>query len=112
MISDLTRHGNRPATLYRPAKKNSAYQVISSVGENMLYPYCSFSLLAQRKRTKRKGTLCPLSSRRRDTLCSSMLPGLCKLATIKQCKSLFDSLSGARLLANGILTAYEKTKLY
>jgi hypothetical protein len=31
-----------------------------------------------------------------------MLPGLCKLATLKQCKSLFGSLSGARLRANGI----------
>jgi hypothetical protein len=34
-----------------------------------------------------------------------MLPGLCKLASLKQCKSLFGSLSGARLRANGILTA-------
>jgi hypothetical protein len=36
---------------------------------------------------------------------SSMLPGLCKLAALKQCKSLFSSLSGARLRANGILSA-------
>jgi hypothetical protein len=31
-----------------------------------------------------------------------MLPGLCKLASLKQCKSLFGSLSGARLRTNGI----------
>jgi hypothetical protein len=40
-----------------------------------------------------------------------MLPGLCKLAALKQCKSLFGSLSGARLRANGILTAYENKGL-
>ena len=34
---------------------------------------------------------------------SSMLPGLCKLAALRQCKSLFGSLSGARLRANGSL---------
>jgi hypothetical protein len=59
------------------------------------------SLLAQRNEPK-KGHPCPLSRRRRDALRSSMLPGLCKLAALKQCKSLFGSLSGARLRANGI----------
>jgi hypothetical protein len=77
----------------------------------MIHPYCSFSLLAQRKRTKRKGTLCPLSRRRRDALRSSMLPGLCKLGCASNsAKPSFGSLSGARRRANGILTAYENKK--
>jgi hypothetical protein len=37
-----------------------------------------------------------------------MLPGLCKLGfRLKQCKSLFGSLSGARLRANGNFNGYE-----
>jgi hypothetical protein len=40
-----------------------------------------------------------------------MLPGLCKLASLKQCKSLFGSLSGARRRANGILTAVKSQEL-
>jgi len=64
--------------------------------------FCSF-LCLPKETNQRKGTLCPLSRRWRDTLRSSMLPGLCKLAALKQCKSLFGSLSGARLRANGIL---------
>jgi hypothetical protein len=62
---------------------------------------CSFSLLAQRKRTsseaakerapghspRDQATL--LSRRGRDALRSSMLPGACKLAALKQCKRLF-----------------------
>ena len=62
---------------------------------------CSF-LCLPKETNQRKGTLCLLSRRRRDSLCSSMLPGLCKLAALRQCKSLFGSLSGARLRANGI----------
>jgi len=46
------------------------------------------SLLAQRNEPK-KGPPCPLSRRWRDALCSSMLPGICKLASLKQCKSPF-----------------------
>jgi hypothetical protein len=38
-----------------------------------------------------------------------MLPGLCKLGfASNSAKPFFGSLSGARLRANGILTAYEK----
>ncbi|PKN50594.1 MAG: hypothetical protein CVU58_00135 [Deltaproteobacteria bacterium HGW-Deltaproteobacteria-16] len=59
---------------------------------------CSFSLLAQRKRTKRKGTQslvppqagCPEFMPRMGY--SSMLPGVCKLAALKQCKLLFRQL--------------------
>jgi hypothetical protein len=34
--------------------------------------------------------------------CSSQLPGVCKLAALKQCKLLFGSCCGARLRANGV----------
>jgi hypothetical protein len=47
------------------------------------------SLLAQRNEPK-KGPPCLLSRRGRDSLCSSMLPGLCKLAALRQCKSPFQ----------------------
>jgi hypothetical protein len=65
------------------------------------------SLLAQRNepaaKRRRKGTLCPLSRRWRDALCSSMLPGLCKLGfASNSAKPFFGSLSGARLRDNGI----------
>ena len=46
------------------------------------------SLLPQRTEPK-KVPPCPLSRRWRDALRSSMLPGLCKLAALKQCKSPF-----------------------
>ena len=60
----------------------------------------------QQQSGERKGPLCPLSRRGRDTLCSSMLPGLCKLGCASNsAKPFFGSLSGARRRANGILTA-------
>jgi hypothetical protein len=46
-------------------------------------------LCLPKETNQRKGTLCLLSRRGRDSLCSSMLPGLCKLAALKQCKSPF-----------------------
>ncbi|OGQ87824.1 MAG: hypothetical protein A2512_09270 [Deltaproteobacteria bacterium RIFOXYD12_FULL_56_24] len=49
---------------------------------------CSF-LCLPKETNQRKGTRCPLSRRGRDALRSSMLPGLCKLASLKQCKALF-----------------------
>jgi hypothetical protein len=71
--------------------------------------FCSF-LCLPKETNQRKGPLCLLSRRRRDTLCSSMLPGLCKLGyASNSAKPFFGSLSGARLRANGILAAYERT---
>jgi len=64
--------------------------------------FCSF-LCLPKETNQRKGTLCPLSRRRRDALCSSMLPGLCKLGCASNsAKPFFGSLCGARLRANGI----------
>jgi hypothetical protein len=57
------------------------------LSEYQLFP-CSF-LCLPKETNQRKGPLCPLSRHRRDALRSSMLPGLCKLATLKQCKSPF-----------------------
>jgi hypothetical protein len=67
--------------------------------------FCSF-LCLPKETNQRKGTLCLLSRRRRDALRSSMLPGVCKLGfASNSANSFFGSLSGARLRANGILTA-------
>ncbi|MDP2753535.1 MAG: hypothetical protein Q8P40_04010, partial [Nitrospirota bacterium] len=55
------------------------------------------SLLAQRNepaaKRRRKGPLCPLSRRRRDALCSSMLPGLCKLGCASNSANPFSAAS-------------------
>ena len=64
--------------------------------------FCSF-LCLPKETNQRKGSLCPLSRRWRDALCSSMLPGLCKLGfASNSANPLFGSLSGARRRANGI----------
>ena len=68
------------------------------------------SLLAQRNEPK-KGPPVSLSRRRRDALRSSMLPGLCKLAALKQCKALFRQPLRYSAASNGILTAMEQKAL-
>ena len=63
---------------------------------------CSF-LCLPKETNQRKGPLCPLSRRWRDSLRSSKLPGLCKLGFASDSANpLFGSFSGARLRANGI----------
>ena len=49
----------------------------------------SFFFACPKKKNEKEKAPSHLSRRWRDTLCSSMLPGLCKLAALKQCKSPF-----------------------
>jgi hypothetical protein len=70
-------------------------------------PVLFISLLAQRNEPK-KGH--PVSLVPPKAGCPVLLDAAGALQTrlrLRQCKSLFGSLSGARLRANGILTAYE-----
>jgi hypothetical protein len=85
----------------------SDYQAISAA-RGIRFILLFISLLAQRNEPK-KGHPVSLVPPRRDALRSSMLPGLCKLGfASNSAKPFFGSLSGARLRANGILTAYER----
>jgi len=80
-------------------KVNSVYQGISVRGMRFIFLF--ISLFAQRNEPK-KGPPVSLSRRRRDALCSLMLPGLCKLGfASNSAKPFFGSLSGARLRPMG-----------
>jgi hypothetical protein len=87
----------------------SDYQAISAVsGIRVIRLF--ISLLAQRNEPK-KGPPVSLVPPRRDALRSSMLPGLCKLAALKQCKALFRQPLRCSAAANGILTAMKAKDL-
>jgi hypothetical protein len=91
--------------------RKSAYQAILAAREIRLV-FLFISLFAQRNEPKKGHPVslvppkagCPEFMPRMGY--SSMLPGLCKLGfASNSANSFFGSLSGARLRANGILTA-------
>jgi hypothetical protein len=89
------------------------YQAISIAG-GIGFIHLFISLFAQRNEPK-KGppvSLVPPKAGCPVLLCSSMLPGVCKLGyASNSANSFFGSLSGARLRANGILTAVKAKEL-
>jgi len=92
--------------------------LLKSRGRGIGFSCLFISLLAQRNEPKKGHPVflvppkagCPEFMPRMGY--SSMLPGLCKLGCASNsAKPFFDSLSGARLRANGILTALRAKEL-